>query len=125
MRHDKRHMEIANKYCHKVMFYRDLNDPYSIEEIDADRNQAAEKRKLILAYLENLSSASYRFSDLYDQQKRKLVAVELAGARNVLTHLWSVTFPGTSAFNTIFVDLDKAGADLFPSEYKKIFPNSI
>ena len=124
MRYEKRHAEIANKYCHTVSFYLNQDDPYSLEEVKADRHQAADKRKLILAYLNTLDSVSFRFrDDLRDKQKTKLLAVELAGARNALFYLWKVSYPETSAWNTMFLVLDRAGADLYPEEYKKIFPS--
>ena len=124
MRYEKHHAEIANKYCHTVAIYRDHNDPSSIEEVKADRNQTADKRKFILAYLQALDSVSFRFQDdLKDKQKLKLLAIELAGTRNALFYLWKVSYPETSAWNTMFVVLDRAGADLYPEEYMKIFPN--
>lgn len=124
MRYEKNHAEIANKYCHTVSFYRNPDDPYSIEETKADKQQSFFKRKLILAYLHTLDSVSFRFADdLKDAQKLKLLAVELAGARDSLFWLWKVSYPETSAWNTMFLDLDRAGADLYPKEYAKIFPH--
>ena len=126
MRYEKKHAEIANKYCHTVVVYRDKNNQHSleVEEVKADRNQTAYKRKLILAYLQTLESVSFRFQyELKDPDKRKLLAVELAGARSSLFYLWKVSYPETSAWNTIFLDLDRAGTDLYPEEYTKIFPN--
>lgn len=124
MRYEKRHAEIANKYCHTVSFYRNPDDPYSVEEMKADKQQAADKRKLILAYLQTLESISYRFQDdIRDAEKRKLLAVELAGARGALFYLWKVYHPETSAWNSMFLELDRAGSDLYPEEYAKIFPH--
>lgn len=124
MRYEKRHAEIANKYCHTVSFYKNQDDPYSLEEVKADKYQTADKRKLILAYLNTLDSVSFRFKDdLKDKQKTKLLAVQLAGARDVLFYLWKVLYPETSAWNTMFLVLDRAGSDLYPEEYAKIFPH--
>lgn len=124
MRYEKRFSEIANKYCHTVSFYRNPNDPFSIEETKADKYQTADKRKLIITYLQTLDSVSYRFKDeLKDPKKLKLLSVELAGARNALFYLWKVSYPETSAWNTMFLVLDRAGTDLYPDEYAKIFPN--
>lgn len=124
MRYEKRHAEIADKYCHTVSFLRDPDDPFSVEEMKADRNQTFFKRKLILAYLNELSSISFMFErDLKDKQKTKLLATQLAGARDALFWLWKVSYPETSAWNTMMVVLDHAGADLYPEEYAKIFPS--
>ena len=123
MRYEKRYAEIANKYCHTVFYYKNPDDPFSIEEDKANKQQTSDKRKLILACLQALDSVSFRFrDDLKDKQKTKLLAVELAGARDALFYLWKVSYPETSAWNTMFLVLDKAGADLYPEEYKKIFP---
>lgn len=123
MRYEKRHAEIANKYCQTVMFYKNQDDPYSIESAKANKYQAADKKKIVLAYLQALDSISYRFQDdIKDARKCKLLAVEISGAREVLLYLWKVSHPETSAWNTIFLDLDRAGAELYPEEYKKIFP---
>ena len=126
MRYEKRHAEIANKYCHTVSFYRNPDDMYSLEEAKANKQQTADKRKYILAYLQALDSVSFRFQDdLKDARKLKLLAVELSGARDALFWLWKVSYPETSAWNTMFLVLDQAGADLYPEEYKKIFPHSM
>ena len=123
MRYEKRHAEIANKYCHTVSFYRDQNDPYSVEEIKASRQQTADKRKFILAYLQKLEGVSYEFQDaMKDKQKLKLLAADIAGSRDSLFYLWKVYYPETSAWNTMMIVLDQAGSDLFPEEYAKIFP---
>ena len=124
MRYEKHYAEIANKYCHTVAFYRNPDDPYSVEEIKANKQQTADKRKFILAYLQTLDSVSYRFQDdLKDARKLKLLAVELAGAREAIFYLWKVSYPETSAWNTMFLVLDRAGTDLYPEEYAKIFPH--
>ena len=124
MRYEKHHAEIANKYCHTIAIYKNADDPFSIEEIKADKQQAFLKRKLILAYLSTLESVSFHFrDDLKDKQKTKLLAVELSGARDALFWLWKVSYPETSAWNTMFLDLDRAGSDLYPEEYAKIFPH--
>lgn len=123
MHYEKRHMEIANKYCHTVAFYKDPNDPYSVEEIKASKQQTSDKRKFILAYLQKLEGVSYQFQDaMKDRQKLKLLAVEIAGARDSLFYLWKVSYPETSAWNTMMLVLDKAGQDLYPAEYAKMFP---
>jgi len=123
MRYNKQFLEIANKYCDTVSFYRDLNDPYSIEEIKANKYQAADKRKFIIAYLEKLSGISYRLrDDIKDKQKLKLLAVELCGTKDALLYLFKAYYPELSAFNTIYLALDNAGRDLCPEEYNKIFP---
>jgi len=123
-RYEKRHAEIANTYCHTIAFYPNPDDPYSVVEAKATKQQAADKRKFILAYLQTLNSLSFRFKDdLKDAQKRKLLAVEIAGARDALFYLWKVSYPETSAWNTMFLVLDRAGTDLYPDEYKKIFPD--
>lgn len=125
MRCEKRHAEIANKYCHTVAYYRDPDDMDSLEETKANKQQATDKRKYILAYLRTLDSVSFRFrDDLKDPQKRKLLAVQLAGTRDALFWIWKVSYPETSAWNTMFLVLDKAGSDLYPEEYKKIFAHS-
>lgn len=123
MRYEKRHAEIADKYCHTITIYRNHDNPFSVEEIKADKQQTFLKRKLILAYLATLDSHSFRFrDDLKDKQKCKLLAVQIAGARDALFYLWKASYPETSAWNTMFLVLNQAGADLYPEEYKKIFP---
>lgn len=124
MRYEKRHAEIADKYCHTVCFLKNQDDPFSVEEMKADKHQAFFKRKLILAYLNTLDSISFMFErDLKDKQKTKMLATQLAGARDALFWLWKVSYPETSAWNTMMVVLDHAGEDLYPEEYAKIFPH--
>ena len=124
MRYEKHHAEIASKYCHTIAIYKNIDDPFSIEEIKADKQQAFLKRKLILAYLSTLESVSFEFQDcLKDKQKTKLLATQIAGARDALFYLWKVSYPETSAWNTMFLVLDRAGEDLYPEEYAKIFPH--
>ena len=123
MKIEKKHADIANKYCRTVTFYPDPSDPYTVEEVIATKQQAADKKRFILAYLQALESLSPWFQDaMKDKQKLKLFAAELAGARDALFYLWHVSYPKTSAWENMMVVLNRAGEDLYPVEYLKFFP---